>query len=183
MSEQTDNQGMMDFIDLALEDPNLSPESGKSAPPDPGVYIWEVKKAGSDPIKAGGGNNLVLSLEIISDGPMKGRQMRAWYPIKDTAFTRGRMKNLVEALGVPYKFSIQQLVGCTMQAEVVHKVSKETDNRTAQAVDVVRANLVGESPDPTRQAAPAAAQPSRPVVAARRTQPVTATTPNGPARR
>lgn len=163
-----DQNEFVDFIDMRLNDPELQSWDGRSQPLDLGMYIFQVDKSSVDKSRAGN-PVLLLSLKVVSEGPMLGRVTRQSYvidPNKDAS--RRRMKCVIDALGAPQdadgRFSVQGLTGLQMRAEVI--ANSWTDhNDKGEPVERTGTKVCGE--EPVAAAAPQPTTQPRPVVARR----------------
>jgi hypothetical protein len=168
------DQGYVDFIDMRLNDPVLQSNDGRPRRVDPGTYEFEVHEIKMDTSQKGN-PMLVVDFFVQTEGPMKGRMMRQYYPIMpDNVFARERMKTLVvDACGVPQdglgRFAPQSLIGCHIVGDVIPQSYKAL-NAKGLPEDREGTKLVSErpvaQPAPTPQVQPTT-QPRQGVVARR----------------
>lgn len=171
----------VDYIPMNLNDPNLTPHDGKQQRVDPGTYEFEVEKAVFDQSKKGN-KVLRVTMKIVSDGPMKGRQMTGSYVINDEEFSRRRMLALVKASQCEVDerggFSAAKLVGCHLLADVVSHSWDDINAKTGMPETREGTRYEGERPidfaaeeehpvqTQVAQAAPTPATPRRSAAAA-----------------
>jgi hypothetical protein len=127
----------VDYISMRVNDPNLKTNTGQFQRIDPGHYDFEIDKAVFDQSQSGN-RTLRVTGRVISEGPMQGRSMVCSYVIGDTDFARGRMKAIVEAIGIETDeqggFSRQAFVGTRFTADVIAEERPMPDKTTGQMV-------------------------------------------------
>lgn len=123
----------LDYIDLNLNDPGLNAWDGSQTayePLDPGEYTLEIIEANVQMSKKGN-PTLVLQYKVVSEGPMKDRETRQWLGLANNPGSRGRLKSVTDAAGVPRDdrggFSAQALVGARIVATVAHEENEDTN--------------------------------------------------------
>jgi hypothetical protein len=165
----------VDYIPMRLNDPNIQSWDGRSSRVDPGTYDFEIVKVAFDQSRRGN-RTLVVSGAVITDGPMKGRNMRNSYVISDDDFARRRMKAVIEATGAVLDeqggFAAESLVGLHFTADVITDTFDDIDPKTGQPVSREVNKWIGErmvegehvaapTPPQPRAAAPAPAAAGR----------------------
>lgn len=127
----------VDYINMNMNDPSLTPHDGKSQRVDPGTYEFEVDKAVFDQSKKGN-KVLRVTLRVVTDGAMAGRTMMGSYVISDEEFARRRMLALVKATQAVTDqsggFSAASLVGCHLLADVIAHSWDDIDAKTGMPV-------------------------------------------------
>jgi hypothetical protein len=124
----------IDFIDMNLNDPNLTPHGGRNQRIEPGTYDFEITKAVFDQSRKGN-RTLRLTAKVITEGsPMQNRTMVGTYVISDDEFARRRMKAIVEATGVACdaqgRLAREAFEGTRFTADVVSETFDDIDSRT-----------------------------------------------------
>lgn len=168
MSNETE-----DFVvdDINLADPEIKGWDGSMGPQLPaGEYLVTVVEAKVESNKAQDGRNLVLTLQVDTEGDYYGQTVKNWLPLqgKDgkTAYLKRLAHVIRDVLGVPLLpsggFQTSATIGRQMYINVTIEQQKEFDPTRSQEVVRERMRIQGERP--AQQAAPVApsAPPARP---------------------
>ncbi|MEX2717494.1 MAG: hypothetical protein Q6370_014435 [Candidatus Sigynarchaeota archaeon] len=137
----------VDYINMNMSDPNLTPHDGRSSRIDPGTYDFEIREAKFDQSRKGN-RTLRVTAQVISEGPMKGRTMVCSYVISDDEFARRRMKAIVEAAAIQLDasggFMREAMIGARFTADVVTDEIDDIDSRTGQPTKREVTKWIGE---------------------------------------
>lgn len=137
----------VDYIPMRLNDPTIQAWDGRQTRIEPGTYDFEIVKTAFDQSRRGN-RTLVVTGSVVTEGPMKGRQMRNSYVISDDDFARRRMKALVEATGAVLDeqggFTAESLVGLYFTADVIEDTFDDIDPKTGQPTSRTVTKWIGE---------------------------------------
>lgn len=153
------------YIDMNLADPNLQAWDGVPSRLDQGDYQFEVVEATKGQTQAGN-PALKATFKVVSEGDNLGRTMKQTYTLIDegdaASASRGRLKQLVQAAGIPLDerggFSVEALIGCQVIGTVIHEeVAGRRLPNGQESEPKIFAKITQERPVP--QARPQAAPP------------------------
>jgi hypothetical protein len=117
----------------------------------PGPYQLRIKSAAIEE-KGSGADvkaQLVIDYEVLS-GAFSSKSIKAWFSLKfDKDTPRKRLKSLIVASGIQLdsqgNFDTNQLVGCKLNADVIHETYESgKDPITGQAVEKLAVRVVNE---------------------------------------
>lgn len=169
-----------DFVvdDINLNDENLKGWNGEFGPQlAPGDYLVEVTAAIVEGNKAGTGKNLVLELEVKTEGEFYGQKVKQWLGLPHAESKPGvarRIAHVVrDVLQAPLLpgggFQTSSLVGRQMMITATVEQQKEFDPVRSQEVTRDRMRIQNErpvegaaAPAPKAASAPASKPPGQP---------------------
>lgn len=172
-----ENEEIVDFVveDINLADENLKGWSGEFGPQlAPGDYLVEVVNAKVEANKANTGRNLVLDLEVKTEGEFLGQKVKQWLglPTADSKPGVARriahvVRDVLQAPLLPNGgFQTTSLIGKQMMVTVTVEQQKDFDPVRSQEVVRDRMRIQGEKPvqqaEPPAQAKAPSAPASKP---------------------